>query len=89
VACAPPEELGGHGRDHAIVTWHDPDGRTRSERTTAPTDLIVRLAGEHGGEVPGLKVRRMSLEDVYLDLVREAGSPDGSATGTELEGALA
>jgi ABC-2 type transport system ATP-binding protein len=38
-------------------------------RTATPTDCVLKLAREAGGEVPGLTVTRPSLEDRYLDLI--------------------
>ena len=97
VACAPAAELGGDMRDSTVVTWHDAGGRPRTERTTAPTEVVLRLAREHGGEIPGLQVRRVSLEDVYLDLVGAASAAGdashdtshGASPRADLEGALA
>jgi ABC-2 type transport system ATP-binding protein len=90
VACAPAAELGGDQRGQAAVTWQDLDGRPRTERTPAPTELVLRLAREHGGEIPGLQVRRLSLEDVYLDLVgAHALTETHPESRTEREGALA
>ena len=43
-------------------------------QTDEPTKLVHALTGRAlalGHEVEGLEVRRASLEDVYLDLVRE------------------
>ncbi|MGF1646209.1 MAG: ABC transporter ATP-binding protein [Kineosporiaceae bacterium] len=93
VACAPASELGGDLRDSSLVTWHDTQGRSGTERTTAPTEVVLRLAQEHGGEVPGLQVHRMSLEDVYLSLVGAASAGGdahpGAAPRADLEGAVA
>ncbi|MGF1661946.1 MAG: ABC transporter ATP-binding protein [Kineosporiaceae bacterium] len=93
VACAPAGELGGDLRDSSLVTWHDAQGRSGTERTTAPTEVVLRLAREHGGEIPGLQVHRMSLEDVYLSLVGAASAggdaPDGANPRADLEGAVA
>jgi ABC-2 type transport system ATP-binding protein len=90
VACAPAAELGGDQRGQAVVTWQDLDGRPHTERTPAPTELVLRLAREHGGEIPGLQVRRLSLEDVYLDLVgAHALTETHPESRTEREGALA
>ena len=70
-----PEELGG-GRVHRVrVRWRDPDG-AREEVTETPTALVADLADRFGGEVPGLEVRRPSLEDVYLDLIGQEVSDE-------------
>ncbi len=51
-----------------MVSWDCTDGR-RSVRTAAPAGVVIDLAAELGGEIPGLTVTRPSLEDVYLDLI--------------------
>jgi ABC-2 type transport system ATP-binding protein len=51
------------------VTWEDEAGTRHSERTTTPTQVVSRLATQHGGEVPKLTVTRPSLEDTYLALI--------------------
>jgi ABC-2 type transport system ATP-binding protein len=90
VACGPVAALGGDLRDQAVVTWQGADGRPRTERTPAATELVLRLAREHGGEIPGLQVRRLSLEDVYLDLVgAHALTETRPETRTTQEGVLA
>lgn len=77
VAEAPPAELGGPDARTPVVTWRDPDGTARQERTTAPTALVARLreaalaAGDPTGEPAELEVRRPGLEDVYLALIRQ------------------
>jgi ABC-2 type transport system ATP-binding protein len=50
------------------------NGETVSERTESPTRLLHELTARalrEGRELEGLEVRRASLEDVYLDLLRE------------------
>ena len=49
-----------------------PTHRTKNQ----PTELIVRLSRELGGEIPELGIDRRSLEDVYLSIVDRA---EGSA----------
>ena len=69
LAVATPAELGGREGQDATVSWHGPDG-PRSVRTATPTELISTLRQEFGGgEVPGLSVRRPTLEDVYLGMI--------------------
>ena len=57
-----------------LVGWHE-GGAPRTEETASPTALVAslaaRLAGPDG-EVPGLQVRRPTLEDTYLRLLEEA-----------------
>jgi ABC-2 type transport system ATP-binding protein len=67
VAAGSPHDL-ERGSDEAVVTWVDGDGR-HERATSAPTALVAELAARFDGEVPGLVVRRPTLEDVYLDLV--------------------
>ena len=64
-----PANLGGRSSSEALVTWEDEAGTRHSERTTTPTQVVSRLATQHGGEVPKLTVTRPSLEDTYLALI--------------------
>ncbi|GLZ77242.1 ABC transporter [Actinorhabdospora filicis] len=59
-------ELRAAAGDLVEVTWRD-----GAERTEEPTALVTKLAAHYGGEVPGLNVRRPSLEDVYLAMIKE------------------
>lgn len=52
----------------ATVTWTDPDGTPRTERTATPTRTVAELIHRFDGEIPGLTVHRPTLEDVYLRL---------------------
>jgi ABC-2 type transport system ATP-binding protein len=63
-----PDRLGGRMAHRARVSWEDGAG-THEEVTEAPTRLVRELAERYGGEVPGLQVRRPSLEDVYLSMI--------------------
>ena len=40
-------------------------------QTMDPTRAVIDLAARLGGEVPGLEVRRETLEDVYLTMIAE------------------
>jgi ABC-2 type transport system ATP-binding protein len=71
VAVAAPADLGDRAAAPATVSWQTADG-TRAERTDRPTALVLRLAQEYGGEVPGLTVTRPTLEDVYLHMIGES-----------------
>ena len=67
-----PGDLVGAARG-AEVRWREDDGE-HVVRTDEPTRLVHQLtsgAVATGREVDGLEVRRASLEDVYLELVRE------------------
>ena len=68
VAHGKPSEVGGRALAEATVQWLV-DGVTRTERTANPTEVVVRLAGHFGGDVPGLSVHQPTLEDTYLELV--------------------
>ncbi|MFD3504246.1 ABC transporter ATP-binding protein [Streptomyces sp. NPDC058676] len=52
----------------ATVVWTDPDGTPRAERTDTPTRTVGALMSRFDGEIPGLRVSRPTLEDVYLRL---------------------
>jgi ABC-2 type transport system ATP-binding protein len=67
VAVGTPEDLGRTGPD-ATVSWQTADG-IRSVQTATPTDCVLSLARQTGGEITGLTVTRPSLEDRYLDLI--------------------
>ncbi|MGW1069438.1 ABC transporter ATP-binding protein [Streptomyces aureus] len=58
------ERFGGE----ATVEWTEADGRPRSERTDTPTRTVAELVRRFDGEIPGLRVSRPTLEDVYLRL---------------------
>jgi ABC-2 type transport system ATP-binding protein len=64
----PPSVLGGRDRAATIVTWDGATGR-QSQETATPTAFVQKLAGELGGEIPGLTVARPTLEDIYLAMI--------------------
>lgn len=70
VAEAPPGELGGPDARVPIVTWVEPDGARREQRTDRPAELIATLTARLS-EPDRLEVRRPELEDIYLDLIGE------------------
>ena len=81
VADGAAEELSRQATAKATVRWTR-DGRPFEEATAEPTRFVRRLFEEHGEAIGGLEVRRASLEDTYLTMVRdlEAGSvPDERA----------
>lgn len=64
-------ELSEASSTTATVRWEN-NGQTQEQRTDSPTKMITELQTEFGGgEVPGLTVTRPSLEDLYLDLIRD------------------
>ncbi len=70
-----PHSLGGRAEAHARVTWTQ-DGQPREVATDAPTQVVADLSRHFGGEVPDLAVRRPSLEDAYLEMIRPFTTPD-------------
>jgi ABC-2 type transport system ATP-binding protein len=78
VAEGDPDTLGGRASAAAQVGWDPPTGARRTVETGTPTATIAELAGEFGGEIPGLTVTRPTLEDVYLDLIAAAGGDEQS-----------
>ena len=72
------DSIGGADARVPIVRWREQNGEARSERTDAPAALVARLTAEVGGEPRDLEVIRPSLEDIYLDLVREASETEAA-----------
>ncbi|WP_330295426.1 ABC transporter ATP-binding protein [Streptomyces sp. NBC_00503] len=52
----------------ATVEWTEADGTPRSVSTETPTRTVAELMTRFDGEIPGLKIGRPTLEDVYLRL---------------------
>ncbi|WP_144876731.1 ABC transporter ATP-binding protein [Microbacterium sp. 1.5R] len=69
------DEIGGAEARVPVVRWIDGTGTRRAERTHAPGALVTELQAR-GGEPRDLEVVRPTLEDVYLDLIREHGAAD-------------
>jgi ABC-2 type transport system ATP-binding protein len=60
------------------ATYEGPDGALHRYRTADPTAAIVSLADAlraSGGRLVDLRLKRPTLEDVYLQLVRHESSP--------------
>ncbi|MEI5103622.1 ABC transporter ATP-binding protein [Streptomyces sp. PmtG] len=68
VAEGEPEELRRRHGGEPVVEWTEPDGGPRAVRTATPTRAVAELMARFGGEVPGLRVGRPTLEDAYLRL---------------------
>jgi ABC-2 type transport system ATP-binding protein len=68
VAEGEPAALRGRYGTGATVEWTEPNGVTRTERTDTPTRAVAGLMHRFDGEIPGLRVTRPTLEDVYLRL---------------------
>ncbi|MGW0876053.1 ABC transporter ATP-binding protein [Streptomyces sp. NPDC002740] len=68
VAEGEPKALRERYGTGATVEWTEPDGATRTERTDTPTRTVAELMRRFDGEIPGLRISRPTLEDVYLRL---------------------
>jgi ABC-2 type transport system ATP-binding protein len=77
VADGSPVELAARMATEARVRWRRA-GRTFDESTTDATGFVRALLHD-GGEVTDLEVRRASLEDTYLAIVRRHESDPASA----------
>ncbi|MEU7719292.1 ABC transporter ATP-binding protein [Streptomyces tibetensis] len=76
VADGSAQELSRQASAEATVRWTR-DGQSFEEATAEPTRFVRRLFEEHGEAIGGLEVRRASLEDTYLAMVREFESGHG------------
>ncbi|WP_369239436.1 ABC transporter ATP-binding protein [Streptomyces sp. R21] len=68
VAEGEPAALRDRYGTEATVEWTEADGTPRNERTATPTRTVAELTRRFDGEIPGLRVSRPTLEDVYLRL---------------------
>jgi ABC-2 type transport system ATP-binding protein len=73
------DEIGGADARIPIVSWRDGGGALQRRRTDEPGALVSRITAELGCEPRDLEVIRPSLEDIYLELVREAGAAEQEA----------
>jgi ABC-2 type transport system ATP-binding protein len=82
VADGSADELARRMSGEAEVRWRRGDERFR-ETTADATGFVRRLLAEDGEEVADLEVRRATLEDTYLAMVRrdESGAGDGADEG--------
>ncbi|GAA2375042.1 ABC transporter ATP-binding protein [Streptomyces carpaticus] len=83
-AVGTPAELARRAAARAEVRWTDRDGTPRRERTADPSRLVWELHRDAAGPIPGLEVRRPTLEDTYLHMVHAAdreGDGHDPATG--------
>jgi len=69
-----PDAIGGREASGTRVKWTE-NGAVRECYTQEPTATVARLSLQFGGEVPGLRVERPSLEDVYLAMISVAHLP--------------
>ena len=73
VAAGPPAELGVGGDRYRVA--YDQNGTRVELETDDPTELLHRLTSEaleRGERLQGLTVSRPTLEEVYLELTKEA-----------------
>jgi ABC-2 type transport system ATP-binding protein len=70
-ACGTPSELARRAAARAEVRWTADDGTSRRERTEDPSRLVWELHRDADGPIPGLEVRRPTLEDTYLHMVHQ------------------
>lgn len=68
LACDVPDRIGGDLRRSARVSWLE-DGSRVECQTMNPTDTVLDLATRFGGDIPGLVVRRATLQDAYLAMI--------------------
>ncbi len=73
-ACGTLDELAAEARARSEVRWTDRDGTPRRTRTADPSLAVWSLHREFDGPIPGLEVRRPTLEDTYLGMVAEASA---------------
>ncbi|WP_407552520.1 ABC transporter ATP-binding protein [Streptomyces sp. Pv4-95] len=81
-----PAELAARAAARAEVRWTAADGTARRARTADPSGLVWDLHQETGGPIAGLEVRRPTLEDTYLHMVRQedtGADADGGAGGSD------
>ncbi|MGC0387487.1 ABC-2 type transport system ATP-binding protein [Streptomyces sp. SAI-129] len=77
-ACGTPAELARRAAAEAEVRWTADDGTPRRAGTADPSKLVWELHRDAAGPVPGLEVRRPTLEDTYLHMVHRVGDgPEG------------
>ncbi|MGY0056932.1 ABC transporter ATP-binding protein [Streptomyces sp. LZ34] len=73
IARGTPAALRERYGSRATVHWRGPDGAARAEETATPTRTVAELMRCFDGEIPGLRVSRPTLEDVYLRLTGRLG----------------
>ena len=69
VACGSTAELAASASTSAEVRWTAADGTPQRAATPDPSRFVYDLHQAAGAPVPGLEVRRPSLEDTYLRLI--------------------
>jgi ABC-2 type transport system ATP-binding protein len=83
VADGSADALSRRIRTRAEVRWTQ-DGERTIHATTDATDFVRRLLHDHPDGIADLEVRRASLEDTYLELVRTHLEPGDPGTRPDL-----
>ncbi|WP_280695739.1 ABC transporter ATP-binding protein [Kitasatospora sp. GP82] len=83
------DELAAAARARSEVRWTDHDGSPRRQLTADPSHAVWELHQQYGGPIPGLEVRRPTLEDTYLgmvsaDLAESTANATATATATAI-----
>lgn len=76
------DEIGGAEARVPLVRWRDGDG-IRHTRTHEPGRFVAELCARFEGEPPALEVIRPSLEDVYLELIKQTKTDAAAAAPEE------
>ncbi|WP_370947729.1 ABC transporter ATP-binding protein [Amycolatopsis sp. cg5] len=84
IADGSADELSRRIAGEAEVRWSR-DGQRFVHSTAAATKFVYELFKQYGESVEELEVRRASLEDTYMTLVRQAESGQGEADVRTLE----
>ncbi|MFA0842440.1 ABC transporter ATP-binding protein [Streptomyces rochei] len=86
-ALGTPAELARRAAAQAEVRWTTDDGTPRRERTADPSRLVWELHRDADGPIAGLEVRRPTLEDTYLHMVKRAADGTDQAEDEEARAA--
>lgn len=70
IEVASPHDLGGRKEAQTEVIWIE-NGLEKRVETDSPTELVKNLSEKFAGEIPGLQIKRPTLEDIYLKMVGE------------------
>ncbi|CAL9276869.1 multidrug ABC transporter ATP-binding protein [Streptomyces geysiriensis] len=86
-ALGTPAELARRAAAQAEVRWTADDGTPRREHTADPSQLVWELHRDADGPIAGLEVRRPTLEDTYLHMVKRAADGTDQAEDEEARAA--
>jgi ABC-2 type transport system ATP-binding protein len=87
IADGSPDELSGRMSTQAEVRWSR-DGQRYVHSTREATRFVRDLFAQYGEAIEDLEVRRASLEDTYMALVRKFGTGQGETAVGEFTGAV-